>query len=183
MADVFLFPEEEYVLLGKVAKPHGLKGEVKIHAFSDDPHSMLGYQKILLVDQKGKLSPELKVEKSRLQGKAVVYKIESVKDRNDAESIHGMGILIYKEDLQNIEEDEYYWHQFYQLPVHTEDGKYLGIVDSIFSNGAQDIMVIKDGDNEFLIPILSDIIKEHTENGVVITPPPGLLEINAGDYE
>lgn len=183
MADVFRYPEEQFLLVGKVAKPHGLRGEVKIYAFSDDAGTLLHYQKIVLVDRTGRLTPSLHVENARSQGKYVVFKLESIDDRNSAESIHGMGVLIDKNDLREIEENEYYWYQYYNLPVHTDTGRFLGTITSIFSNGAQDIMVIQENGSEYLVPILDSVIIEHTENGVVITPPQGLLEINSGDVD
>ena len=183
MADDFDFPHDNYVLVGKVAKPHGLRGEVKIFAYSDEAETLLNYGKIVLVGDSGQLSPALHVEKARLQGKTVVLKIESINDRNRAEELHGLGVLVNKDDLQKVKDGEYYWFQFYGLPVFTEDGLELGTITSIFSNGAQDIMVIHKGKNEYLIPILDTIIKEHTDEKVVIDPPSGILDINAGTIE
>jgi 16S rRNA processing protein RimM len=179
MADVFSFPDDKFVLIGKIAKPHGLRGEVKLHAFSDKPETLLQYSQIVLVDHSGRLSPALKVERSRLQGKMVVFKLETINDRDSAEAIYGKGILLDIKDLPAVEEGEYYWHQLYDLPVYTKAGGALGRVSNIFSNGAQDIMVITDNDREYLIPILDTIIKEHGQEGIIIDPPPGLLEINS----
>jgi len=180
MADEFSFAEDEYLLVGKVTKPHGLHGEVKIFPFSEDAQTLLQYPKIVLVDRTGRLSPVLRVEKARVQGKTVVVKLDTVNDRNEAEALQGKGILVFKEDLPAAGEDEFYWYQLYDLPVFTDAGERLGVITSIFSNGAQDIMVVEDDDNEYLIPILDTIIKEQTEEGVVISPPTGLLEINSG---
>ena len=183
MVDVFSFPDDQFVLIGKVAKPHGLRGEVKLHAFSDKPDTLLQYSEIVLVEDGGRLLPPLRIERSRLQGKTVVFKLETVNDRDSAEAIYGRGILLDKKDLPAVEEDEYYWHQLYNLPVYTTTGSELGKVSNIFSNGAQDIMVITKRNQEYLIPILGTIIKEHSKEGIVIDPPPGLLEINTGADE
>jgi len=183
MADVFSFPEDQFLLVGKVGKPHGLRGEVKVYAFSDEAQTLTQYETVVLVDKEGVLSPELRIENSRVQGKSLILKVDKVSDREMAEKLYGMGVLIHKKDLPETEENEFYWYQFYSLPVQTESGQHLGSVDSIFSNGAQDILVVKDGEKEYLIPILDSIITEHNENGVVIAPPPGLLEINHGNNE
>lgn len=183
MTDVFSFPDEKFLLVGKVAKPHGLRGEVKIHAFSDDGSTLLHYSEIVLVDSRGRLSPVQRVAKSRLQGKSVVIKFDSVNDRNSAESLYGMGVLIDKKALGKTDDDEYYWYQFYDLPVHTREGRFLGTITSIFSNGAQDVLVIENGDNELLVPVIKSTIIEHTDKGVTIAPPPGLLELYSGSEE
>ncbi len=183
MTDDFDFPQDSFVLVGEVAKAHGLRGEIKIFAYSDEAETLLHYPKVLLIEQSGELSTPLNVEKSRIQGKAVIMKLESIDDRNGAEALQGMGILVDKEDLQEIGTEEYYWFEFYGLPVFTDQGKKLGKITSVFSNGAQDIMVVEQGKNEFLIPILDAVIKEHTSEKVVITPPPGLLELNAASID
>lgn len=183
MADVFPFPDDMFVLIGKVAKPHGLRGEIKLHAFSDKPETLLQYSQVVLVDNSGQLSPALNIEKSRLQGKMVVFKLETINDRDGAEAIQGKGVLLDSKDLPVVGEDEYYWYQLYDVPVYTKAGRELGRVSNIFSNGAQDIMVVKDRHQEYLIPILDTIIKEHSKERIVIDPPPGLLEMNAGINE
>lgn len=179
MAGDFYFDKDRYLLVGEVRKPHGLRGEVKILAYSDDAETLLHYDKIVLVDTGKKVSPVLTVEKARLQGKVAVLKLYSINDRDSAAALYGKGVLVDKTDLPLLEEDEYYWYRLYNLPVSTEEGEKLGIIASIFSNGAQDIMVVKNGEREILIPIIDGIIKEETEQGIIITPLPGLLEINS----
>jgi 16S rRNA processing protein RimM len=182
MAAEFHFPED-FILVGKIAGPHGLRGDIKLHCFSDNPEAMLDYPRLVVIDKQGHLSPALQVQKCRLHGKTVVIKLEGVDDRNTAEELHGNGVLVEKKDLPPLSEGEYYWYQLIHLPVTTAEGRKIGIIDSVFSNGAQDVMVVKDGNNELLIPMVESIIKEHTEKGVVIAPPPGLLEIQSGANE
>lgn len=183
MADAFPFSQERYLLIGKVAKPHGLRGEVKVQTFSDAPETILAYSQVTLVDNNGRLSPLLKLEKSRIQGKVAVVKLEKVDDRNGAEAIQGRGVLLEKKDLAPVADGEYYWYQLYNLLVYTDTGKKIGRVNTIFSNGAQDVMLVKDRHREYLIPIHDAIIKEHNKEEIIITPPPGLLDINTGTNE
>ena len=177
MAHSFSFPEEKYLLVGIIAKPHGLRGEIKIKGFSSDTGSLKNYPCLTLVAENGRLSPAHKVEKARQQGKQVIVKLETISDRNSAERIQGMGILVDKGDLQPTESGEYYWYQLYDQPVFSDDVA-LGKVTAVFSNGAHDIMVVNDGEKEYLIPVTEAITKEIGENGIRISPPPGLLEIN-----
>jgi 16S rRNA processing protein RimM len=181
MTDDYPYPVETYILIGKISEPQGLKGEVKIFSFAGQPENIEGYKKVVLVSPAGKLSPSYAVEKCRIKGKFAIVLLASVNDRNGAEAISGMGVLIRKEDLPQLNEDEFYLYQMEGLPVITTDGRRLGIVTSISSNGVQDLLVVQDADNEYLIPILDTIVIHHDAEKIVIEPPPGLLEINSGD--
>ena len=75
MADDYIFPKDEYILIGKIGKAHGLRGEVKIHALASNENNLLDYKTVVLVDTQGKLSPPLIIEKGRLQGKNRIVKI------------------------------------------------------------------------------------------------------------
>jgi len=178
MARNFTFPKDDYLLIGVVAKAHGMRGEVKIFPYSGDPANITGYKELRLVDTNGKLTPSLAIIRSRDQGKVAIVQLATIENRNLSEELEGMGVLLAKEDLPKIGNDEFYWHQLQGKEVIDQKGKTIGKVKSLFSNGAQDIMVIQAGKNEILIPVLKDIIVEETETKVVIQPPPGLLNIN-----
>lgn len=180
MANDFDFPKERYLLVGKIGKPHGVRGEMKLMCVSNEPGTLADYAELVLIDDRNRLSVPLEVEKVRWQGKSTVIKFAGIDDRVRAESLQGTGVLVDKALLPDTGEEEYYWHQFIGLPVTVDQGKLLGTVTSMFSNGAQDILVVTQGEREYLIPVLPSTIKEHTQEGVVITPPPGLLDVNTG---
>lgn len=181
MTDDFLYPVGSYLLIGKIIEPHGLKGEVKIFSFAGQPENIQHYKKLVLVTPDGTLSRPYSNETCRIKGKSAIVRLDSVHDRNGAEAITGMGVLILKEDLPQPGKDEFYLYSMEGLPVITTQGRRLGTVTHIFSNGAQDLLVVQDNDEEYLIPILDTIIIHHDNEKIVIEPPPGLLEINSGD--
>lgn len=177
----YSFPEEQFLHIGSVTKAQGLNGEVAIAPLSGQPESFEAYTTLVLVDDSGTLSPELAVEKLRIhKGKAIV-KFDRVGDRTFAENIVGMGVLLARKDLPPSEDDEYYWHEITGLTVITTAGRYVGKVVSLFSNGAQDIMVISDNNQEYLVPFTDEIVLEQNDDEMIIQPPPGLLEINRSD--
>jgi 16S rRNA processing protein RimM len=183
MAEEFPYPSEGYLLIGKIVEPHGLKGEVKIFSFSGQPENIQHYPKLVLVTPLGELSRPYIVEGCRIKGKTAIARLSSVNDRNSAESLTGMGVLIGKEDLPQPGKDEFYLYQLEGLPVFTIQGSRLGVVAKIFSNGAQDLLVVQDDEKEYLIPVLDSIIIRHDSEKIVIDPPPGLLEINCGEND
>lgn len=179
MTKSFSFPTDTYVLIGKIGKAHGLKGEVKLISFSDQPQNIEQYRHLVLVTEQGKLSPPYPVVKARTGAKEVIVALQGVTDRTDAEQLCGCGVLVAKEELPKLHEDEFYLHELEGLHVTTDDGRFLGRVQSFLYNGVQDILVVGTGNEEFLIPLIPGMIVERNEEGMVIAPPPGLLEMNS----
>lgn len=173
----FCYPTDKYILLGKITKAHGLRGEVKIFSFSGQPENFHGYKEVLLVSSEGNISSPYVVEKFRVQGKTVVVQLASVTSRELAEKTEGQGVLVAKSLLPDTATDEYYWYQYEGKRVLDVNGQKIGRVASLFNNGAQDIMIVKSGKAEFLIPITKDIVVRETDEEVVVNPPPGLLDL------
>jgi len=180
MADAFSFPTDRYILIGKIGKPHGLRGEVRLQLYSEQPENLQGYSRLVLVTTDGKLSQPLRLLSSRVQGKTAIIGLESVSERDGADGLKGMGALLEKTELPDTEEDEYYYYQYTGLTVKTVEGLFLGRVENIFSNGVQDILVVRGTGQEYLIPVVKSVIVRHSDEELIVSPPPGLLEINSG---
>lgn len=178
MTDSFSFPTGQFILIGKVVKPHGIRGEVKIFPFSQQPENLGKYRHLVLVDGEGRLTVPMMVEKCRVAGKFAVVQLEGITTRERAEQICTMGVLIGKEALPELDDDTFYYREFIGLTVTTENGNVLGTIKNIFSNGAHEIMEIQGDDKHYLIPVLQEIIIAHGPDGLTVAPPPGLLEIN-----
>ncbi|MBU0961606.1 MAG: ribosome maturation factor RimM [Proteobacteria bacterium] len=183
MADSFSFPKDDYVLIGKIAKAHGLKGEVKIMSFSGQPQNIELYRHVVLVSEQGRLTPRFTIAKSRIGNKEAIVAIEGINDRNSAENLCGYGVLVRKDELPQLNGDEFYLHELEGLRVTTDDGQYLGRVHSFLNNGAQDILVVMKGNDEFLIPLIPGMIVDRNKEEMIIAPPPRLIDINSGEKE
>jgi 16S rRNA processing protein RimM len=179
MADVFSFPTDRYILIGKVGRPQGLHGEVRLYPFSGRPEEIQACSSLVLVSPSGRLSPSLRLTACRVRGKAAIVGFDSICDRNKAELLKGMGVLLDREGLAKQSENAH-WYRSFGLPVQTQEGRELGLLEDVFSNGAQDIMVVRGSGREYLIPIVDAILVRRTESEIVVDPPPGLLEINSG---
>ena len=181
MADTFSYPSEKYVLIGKVAKAHGIKGELKLLVFSGEGKSITQHRELTLITTGNVILPVFSIKKAREGKKEVLIQLEGLDDRTRAETFAGYGVLVLKQDLPVLNEDEYYLHELEGLMVVTVDGDTVGRVESFFDNGPQDILVVRNGKNEFLIPLIPGMIVKRDEGCLTIAPPPGLLEINSGD--
>ena len=181
MAAGYVFSEDTYVLIGEIVKAHGIRGELKLYSFSGQPEAIAGYPELTLVSRDGKISLPVSILRSRPQGHSAILALNGIETRNQAEELVGQGVLVRKTDLPDAQVDEYYWHQLRGLKVVTTDGRELGIIQEIFSNGAQDLLVVSGRSGEYLIPMLSEIIRAQDHEQLIIEPPPGLLEINSGE--
>jgi len=174
---------DDFVMLGEIVKPHGIRGEVKVYSYSEQPENFTHYKKIVLQQPAGSGTDIYKVVKSRVQGKLAILHLEGVTSREAAEDLQGRTVWLKKTDLLKLDSDEYYWHQFIGLQVCTEAGRELGRVASLFSTKAYDVLVVSGGGREYLIPLREEVIKEidNRKGKLLITPPPGLLEANEED--
>lgn len=177
MAQDYSFSTEDFLLLGKIAKAHGMRGEIKIFPYSGQPENMKAYRELILVNDKGMLSHPLTVQSCKVQGKMAITRLQSITSRDKAEAIEGAGVLIARKYLPELPENEFYWHQYVGKTVADLKEQNIGKIETIFSNGTQDIMVIRAGNQEILVPISKSIIVKESAEKITIDPPRGLLEL------
>lgn len=168
----------EFVLLGKVSKPHGIRGEVKIYPYSGQPENFLAYGKVFIDQNSNKELVPYAVESCRVQGKLALLKLVACSTRENAEKLVGREIWLRREDLPELDDTEYYWLDLEDKRVVTEDGRELGKVTAIFDTGAHDIITVSGNGHEYLIPVHESFVVRIDKNEIVLRLPPGLLDIN-----
>ena len=162
---------------GKITRPHGLKGEVVLIPFSRRPDNLPGISHIY-VERKNSREPEMMaVSACRLQKGAAVVKLKGVDSIDDAEELRGAAVLVDTDELEGLEEDEYYWFDLIGLGVYTEDGAFVGKVEDLIDRAEQSVLIVRNAGAETLIPLAEPIIKEIDleSSKIVITPVDGLL--------
>jgi len=180
MSEQYSFPADRYVLIGRVSKAHGLKGELKVMPLPEQAEHFRDYSRVALVATDGRMTAPLKLMQSRQQGKQIILKLDSIDSRNEADLTAGMGVLLAKEDLPERLGNKGSSHQLEGLIVKTvERGEIVGTVETFFHNGAHEILVVRHDDKEFLIPLIDEIVIEYNDREILIDPPPGLLEISS----
>ena len=165
--------DDTHVVLGKLTSPHGIKGWLKVYSYTNPMDSILEYPE-WWVRQGETLTRMTEVQGSR-QGKGLVVQLKGVDDRTAAEALAQADILMPKESLPELSDDEYYWHELEGLTVFTQSGERLGQVSYLFETGANDVMVVR-GDNdaidkrERLLPFLPDdvIVEISLEDGRMV---------------
>lgn len=139
------------VVLGRIAGVHGVRGWVKVFSETEPREGILKYSPWML----GLSTTPRRVLEGRRQGKGIVARIEGCEDRDQAASLVDQEISVTRDRLPAPSVDEFYWIDLEGLSVFGADGSSLGIVDHLFSTGANDVLVVK-GDRERLLPFIWD---------------------------
>ena len=149
---------DSLILLGKVEKPHGLKGWVKARVYGNSNISDLNGLELHWV--KEDIQTQLVLESSQPFKMGMLLKFEGVDSISGAEKLRGGELSIHRRYLSPPKEDEVYFQDLLGLTVVEENGKKLGRVKSFIFNKGQDILVVQDGTHEILIPAIPSLLKE-----------------------
>lgn len=168
---------ENLLLIGKVVRPHGIRGLLKIESYADSETTFLRAGKIYLYN-KGELK-EWELVCIKPHKGHFLMELKGIQTRNEAEEYRGAEIYIDKNVLIK-EEDEFFWYELIGLRVYLVTGRYLGKISQILPTGSNDVYVVKRKDKEYLIPAIEDVIKEIDleNNSMIIDPLEGLLELS-----
>jgi 16S rRNA processing protein RimM len=167
----------QFVHVGTLTKPHGIRGDLKIISFSGEPENFQGYPELIVVDEQEQMS-EYSVLKCRSQGRFAVVSLKGVTTRNQSEALTGRQVWVAESYLPDLDASEFYWRDAMGKDVTGLDGQHIGTLVNLFDAGGQDMMVVQTDDGEVLIPGQSEFVVEINEFGVVVDLPPGLLEVN-----
>jgi len=171
---------ENLLLIGKVTRPHGLNGLLRIFSYAGSEASFLKAGTVLLKSDQQEIS-EYKVMSIKAHQKAFLMKLNGISSFEDAERYRGAEILIRKETLRRENDDEYFWFELIGLEVFLNSGRFIGILQEIINTGSNDIYVVKDGNKELLIPALHGIVLKvdlESKRMVIADNIDGLLDIN-----
>ncbi len=165
---------EKKIELGKIVKAVGIKGEVKLLSFSDDPHrfSKLNY---LIIDEN-----ESKLENARVKDRQPIIKIEGIDDRNNAEESIGKLVYIWEKDLEELPPGQYYIKDLIGCIVIDEALGELGFVEDVLTDRPQQLYKVKSEKyGEILFPWVKEFIVEVelNEKRIVVKLPNGLVDI------
>jgi 16S rRNA processing protein RimM len=145
-----------YLVIGRVTRPWGIQGEVKVEIMTDFPDRFSLLRKVHL----GPEAVPFALEGFRLHKGAALLKLAGCHDRAAGEKLRGQWVQIPIEEAVPLEEDEYYEHQIVGLAVWTAGGEYLGTVDEVISTGSNDVYVVGGEGREVLIPAIEDVVLE-----------------------
>lgn len=156
--------ENTLIEIGKIVNTHGIKGEVKVQPWCDDP-AMFDEFDALIIDNK-----PYNVLKNRFHKNCEIVQFEGINNIDDAELLRNKVVYVNRDEIK-VPEGRHFISDIIGLLVKEESGRVLGIVDDIIKTGSNDVYILKDTFNkkQILIPVIDQVVKEiNIEQGYIL---------------
>jgi 16S rRNA processing protein RimM len=165
------------VVVGRIGRPHGIRGEVSVDVRTDEPERRLAPGATVRTDPAA--AGPLTIATGRVHSGRLLLSFESHRDRGAAERLRGVLLVADVDPAERPEDpDEFYDHQLVGLAVRSVAGDSVGTLAEVLHLPGQDVLAVTRPDGtEVLVPFVREIVPEVDldAGAVVVDPPPGLL--------
>lgn len=148
--------EPDFFVVGRVLRPHGIRGELRIALETDHPERLQPPLTLYF----GPERVPYRIAGVRFDRGAMLLKLEGLDSRTEAESLRSLEVAIQADEAVPLQPGEYYVHQIIGLEVWTEGGRHLGQVVEVLETGANDVYVVHGPSGEILVPAIRDVVIE-----------------------
>jgi len=185
MSSPYPYPADRFTLVGSVTRSHGLKGDFKVSPRGPvtGPETFMNFSRAALAAADGRMTETLDIERCRVQGRQVILKLDTIDSKTEADLLVAMDVLVPCDDHVSADTDTLLPGTSIGTPVVTAAGSPVGEIVDIVDTGAHPLLIISDGADEYLVPLVADIVIDTTDARIVIDPPDGLLDINRDEKE
>jgi 16S rRNA processing protein RimM len=167
--------EPEFLVIGKLRRPHGLRGEMLMDVLTDFPERLVPGATVFL----GEEHQPQRISGLRSQDQALLVSIAGFQSPEEVGRFRNHLVYVRVADLPQLPEGEYYHHQLLGLKVVQDSGETLGILSEILITGANDVYVVQPEEGpEILLPAIAEVIREINlaQGYLVVHLLPGLIE-------
>ncbi len=167
----------EYLIVGQVINTHGVKGEIKATALTDDPQRFKQL-KWVYIDKNGKLV-KYNISGLKFFKQFVIIKFESIDSIEEAEKLKGLYMKVDRANAVKLPKDSFFITDILGLKVYDENNSLLGALTDVIQTGSNDVYIVKNQEGkELLIPALKSVVKEISldEGKISVLLPKGLLD-------
>ncbi len=171
----------EMVIVGRIARPHGIRGEVVIDPSTDFPEERFAEGATVFAERGGAAAPPeaMTVTAFRMHAGRPIVRFEASGTMDDAEALRGLELRVPESELGELPENVWYHHQLLGSRVRTKDGRDVGTVTAISGPTERSILVIDGPEGQSLVPLVAAFCTVDVAGKTVeIDPPEGLLEVN-----
>lgn len=165
--------KDDLLEIGKIVNTHGIRGEVKIQPWCDEPELFDELEYLFIEGEK------YNIVRNRFHKTCQIVQLENVNNIDDAERFKNKIVYINRDALE-LPEGRYYIADIEGLTVKEQNGRILGVVDEIIKTGSNDVYSLKDTFNKkpVLIPVIEGVVLETNIGGgyIVVKLPKGLID-------
>ncbi len=165
--------------VGKIVNTHGIKGEVKVLQITDFEERFEPGSTVFWVSPNGNETLSLEITSHRMHKNFHMLQFKGYPSINDVERFKGGMLKVSEDQLTELDEGEFYYHQIIGAKVFDEENNEIGEIKEILAPGANDVWVVKrKGKKDVLIPYIDAIVKEVNmeEKTIIIHPMEGLID-------
>jgi 16S rRNA processing protein RimM len=166
--------EPEFLVVGKLGKPHGIHGEIVMDVYTDFPERVQQGVTVFI----GPQFLPLQIIKRRPHARGLLMTIDGYQTREGVAELRNQLVYVPTADRPQLEAGEYYHHQLLGLQVIDEEDRLLGSIERILETGANDVYVVHDESGaELLVPDIESVVLEIDldHNQMLVHLLPGLL--------
>lgn len=162
------------ITIGRLTKPHGIKGALWVEPLTDFPDRFLQLRKAFIASKDQVFQANVGVRSRRGR---FILQIEGIATRTEAEKLVNAYVEVEEEHLAPLGRNEFFLFQIIGSTVFTVDGQSVGTVKDVWKFPAHDLWVVKGERGEVLVPAVGSIVEkvDLEEKKIVIRPPAGLL--------
>jgi 16S rRNA processing protein RimM len=170
--------EDDWVVIGAVTKPFGLDGGLKVRPLTQDPDRFRRLAEVVLEASDG-TRQTCTIADVRTDRDSVVLFCREIDKVDQVKRFVGGTVRIPRSEAIPLPQDSYFQHDLLGLRVYLEDGRYLGEIREIWPTGSNDVLVVRDGERERLIPAIKSLVTEVDLKGkrMVLRWMEGLLDL------
>lgn len=159
---------DEWMLIGRIAGPFGVRGEIKVDPLTDFPDRFQTLDSVYV----GPGHDAHTVERARKHQGQILLSLEGISSPEAVRELRGAEIFVPRSQAAPLPPGHFYLEDAVGLTVQTTDGKDLGTVTDILRTGSNEVFVVGTGNNALLIPVIKDAVTELNldERRVVVEP-------------
>ena len=149
--------EPEYIAVGRIRRPHGLKGAILMEILTDFPDRLRANKKVYI----GPNLDAIQFSKVKQLTNALLINFKGYQNIDQVEGLRNAFVYVRTDELPDLPDGEYYHHQLIGITVYSSEGQLLGHLTDILVTGANDVYVVKsENGEEILIPAIEEVVLE-----------------------
>lgn len=144
------------ILIGKIVNVHGIKGEIKVYAYTDDIDNLTNLKNIYFDKE---LKQKYKVKYSKVHKNMLIVKLEGINSVEEATKLRDTNLYIPKQEID--EEDTFYIEDLIGLEVYDLSENYIGVITYVFNTGANDVYEVENTNKQKIyLPAIKQVVKK-----------------------